>query len=80
IRYSRPNSSDTEVEISARQSGLFENVQHLPLGFRTPVNNGGTDLSAGQRQMIALARAQLAQAQILLLDEATARIYRSAEE
>ncbi len=80
IRYSRPNSSDTEVEIAARQAGLFETVQHLPLGFRTPVNNGGTDLSAGQRQLIALARAQLAQAHILLLDEATARIDRSAEE
>ncbi|EBE4781156.1 salmochelin/enterobactin export ABC transporter IroC [Salmonella enterica] len=80
IRYSRPDSSDTEVEIAARRAGLFETVQHLPQGFRTPVNNGGTDLSAGQRQLIALARAQLAQAHILLLDEATARIDRSAEE
>ncbi|ECF4922507.1 TPA: salmochelin/enterobactin export ABC transporter IroC [Salmonella enterica subsp. enterica serovar Vietnam] len=80
IRYSRPDSSDTEVEIATRRAGLFETVQHLPQGFRTPVNNGGTDLSAGQRQLIALARAQLAQAHILLLDEATARIDRSAEE
>lgn len=80
IRYPRPDSSDTEVESAARRAGLFETVQHLPLGFRTPVNNGGTDLSAGQRQLIALARAHLAQAHILLLDEATARIDRSAEE
>lgn len=57
IRYPRPDSSDTEVESAARRAGLFETVQHLPLGFRTPVNNGGTDLSAGQRQLIALARA-----------------------
>lgn len=80
IRYSRPDSSDTEVEIAARRAGLLETVQHLPQGFHTPVNSGGTDLSAGQRQLIALARAQLAQAHILLLDEATARIDRSAEE
>ncbi|WP_411899226.1 ATP-binding cassette domain-containing protein, partial [Salmonella enterica] len=80
IRYPRPDSSDTEVESAARRAGLFETVQHLPLGFRTPVNNGGTDLSAGQRQLIALARAHLAQAHILRLDEATARIDRSAED
>lgn len=55
-------------------------VCNLPQGFRTPVNNGGPDLSAGQRQLIALARAQLANAHILLLDEATSCLDRTSEE
>ncbi|MBJ3815662.1 ABC transporter ATP-binding protein [Shimwellia pseudoproteus] len=80
IRYSRPESSDEAVENAARQVGLLPLIRTLPQGFRTPVNNGGTGLSAGQRQLIALARAQLANAQILLLDEATSRLDRTSEE
>lgn len=80
IRYSRPSSTDAEVENAARRAGLFDTVRSLPKGFRTPVNNSGADLSAGQRQLIALARAQLANAHVLLLDEATSRLDRASEE
>ncbi|PLE06701.1 multidrug ABC transporter ATP-binding protein [Klebsiella pneumoniae] len=80
IRYSRPSSTNDDVEIASLRAGLYETVRNLPQGFRTPVNNGGADLPAGQRQLIALARAQLANAHILLLDEATSRLDRASEE
>lgn len=80
IRYSRPQSSNDDVERAARRAGLFATVRALPLGFSTPVSHGGAGLSAGQRQLIALARAQLVNAHILLLDEATSQLDRAAEE
>ncbi|NIF24567.1 salmochelin/enterobactin export ABC transporter IroC [Candidatus Pantoea multigeneris] len=80
IRYARPESSNAEVENAARQAGLLDTVRALPQGFSTPVNNGGADLPAGKRQLLALARAQLANAHVMLLDEATSRLDRASEE
>lgn len=80
IRYPRPSASDAEVQRAAQRCGLLDTVSHLPRGFRTQVSNGGKDLSAGQRQLVALARVELAEADIVLLDEATARLDRHSEE
>lgn len=80
IRYARPDASDADVAQAAQAAGLYPTIRTLAQGFRTPVSNGGAGLSAGQRQLIALARARIADAQVMLLDEATARLDRAAEE
>jgi len=74
IAYARPDASDAEVEAAARAVGAHEFVSHLPSGYLQPVVERGRSLSAGQRQLIALARAQLVDPAILVLDEATANL------
>ncbi|MDG4865636.1 ABC transporter ATP-binding protein, partial [Streptomyces sp. T-3] len=80
IRYGRPDASDAEVEAAARAVGALEAVAAQPYGFHQPVREGGTSLSAGQRQLIALARAELVDPGLLLLDEATASLDPAAEQ
>jgi ATP-binding cassette subfamily B protein len=79
IRYARPNASDAEVEAAARATGAHDMIRGLPGGYDHQVAERGRNLSAGQRQLIALARAQLAVPAILLLDEATAALDLAAE-
>ncbi len=79
IAYARPGASDAEVEAAARATGAHEMIIRLAGGYDHEVAERGRNLSAGQRQLIALARAQLADPAILLLDEATAALDLAAE-
>ncbi len=79
IAYGRPGASDAEVERAARGVGAIDMIARLPGGFLHQVSERGRNLSAGQRQLIALARAYLVDPAILLLDEATAALDLAAE-
>jgi ATP-binding cassette, subfamily B, bacterial len=74
IAYGRPDASDAEVEDAARAVGAHDFVAGLAGGYLAPVSERGRSLSAGQRQLIALARARLVDPAILLLDEATSNL------
>jgi ATP-binding cassette subfamily C protein CydD len=74
IRLARPQASDSEVAQAAALSGVASFIDELPHGFDTQVGEQGTQLSAGQAQRIAIARAMLKNAPILILDEPTSSL------
>jgi len=74
IRFGRPDASDREVEDAATAIGAHDFITALPDGYDTDVGKRGGRLSAGQRQLIAFARAFLADPAVLILDEATSSL------
>jgi ATP-binding cassette subfamily B protein len=74
IAFGRPSASQAEVEAAARAAGADDFIRALPEGYDTPVGERGSKLSGGERQRIAIARALLKDAPILVLDEATSAL------
>ena len=79
IRFARPEATDQQVEEVARAVGVDRVARRFAEGLRHEVREGGAGLSAGERQLISIARALLADPRILILDEATSNIDRPTE-
>jgi len=79
IAYARPGATRAEIELAARQASAHDFIMALPKGYETMVGERGVKLSGGERQRVAIARAFLADAPILILDEATSSLDSESE-
>jgi ATP-binding cassette subfamily B protein/subfamily B ATP-binding cassette protein MsbA len=80
IAYGRHDAADAEIEDAARRANAHEFIEKLPQGYETFVGERGVKLSGGQQQRLAIARAILADPQILILDEATSNLDTESEQ
>jgi ATP-binding cassette subfamily B protein/subfamily B ATP-binding cassette protein MsbA len=80
IAYGRFDATDAEVDDAARRANALEFIEKLPEGFETTIGERGVKLSGGQQQRLAIARAILADPQILILDEATSNLDTESEQ
>ncbi|XQP55741.1 MAG: ABC transporter ATP-binding protein [Mycoplasmoidaceae bacterium] len=74
IRYGRLDATDKEIVAAAKEAHLHDFIMQLPMGYNTILKDNGSNLSAGQRQLLTIARAFLAKPKIVILDEATSSI------
>ena len=74
IRYGRLDASDEEVYAAAKTANAYDFITRLPEGFNTMLTDNGANLSQGQRQLLSIARAAIADAPVMILDEATSSI------
>ena len=74
IRYGKLDATDEEVYKAAKIANAYDFITRLPDGFNTMLTGNGSQLSQGQRQLISIARAAIADAPVMILDEATSSI------